>query len=74
MPNGSIERWEDEGADVVWIHDTYLYKAAVGILSLAQVGGMPGSFWHTDSRVRLACEVLGITTEKAQEIDWWIDI
>jgi hypothetical protein len=33
---------------------------ARGLLQIADAAGMPDTFWRTDSRVRLAREVLGI--------------
>jgi hypothetical protein len=40
-------------------------RLAVDVLSMAVVGGMPGSYWYTDRRVLRACEVLGVTPEEA---------
>jgi hypothetical protein len=35
---------------------------AADVLTMAYVGGMPDSYWHTDPRIKRACEVLGIET------------
>lgn len=40
-------------------------QLARDVISLAAAGGMPDSFWGTDSRIARACEVLGITTDEA---------
>lgn len=36
---------------------------ARGLLQLADLGGMPDTYWQTDSRVRLAREVLGVPAD-----------
>lgn len=38
---------------------------AESILVMAAHGGMPGSYWLTDSRIGLACRVLDIATSEA---------
>jgi hypothetical protein len=55
--------WQDTAEDL-----------ARAVLSLAQVGGMPDSYWYTDSRITLACSILGISKEEAAELDWWVEI
>lgn len=37
-----------------------LTALARGLLQIADAGGMPDSFWRSDSRVRMAREVLGV--------------
>lgn len=37
------------------------------VIMIAALGGMPGTFFQTDSRVALACSTLGWTTYEAQE-------
>ena len=39
---------------------------AYSVLILAELGGMPDSFWQTDARIALACSVLGITPTQAR--------
>ena len=39
---------------------------AKDVLSLAVAGGMPDTFWHTDPRIRRACDTLGISPQQAQ--------
>lgn len=45
-------------------------QMARDVLSLAQRGGMPASYWATDSRVARACTVLGLTPAQASARDW----
>lgn len=40
---------------------------ALALLDLANVSGMPDSYWLTDHRIALACEALGITPVEARE-------
>jgi hypothetical protein len=40
-----------------------LTQLAQGILQLADIGGMPDSFWQSDSRVRMARDVLGVPAD-----------
>lgn len=42
-----------------------LEDLARDVISLAQTGGMPESFWSTDSRIARACTVLGVEPEEA---------
>lgn len=42
-------------------------QLAQDVISMAQSGGMPDSWWLTDTRIARACKVLGITPEKARE-------
>lgn len=44
-------------------------QLARDVIALAQVGGMPDSYWLSDSRVSRACAVLGITPEEAREME-----
>ncbi len=53
--------------------ETKVDELARGLLSLAQVGGMPESYWRTDSRIAIACEALAITPEEAYSGDWWLE-
>jgi hypothetical protein len=55
--------------DVSDLHDS-LRVVAADVLALAQVGGMPDSYWLTDARVKRACEVLGVAPEHARDMDW----
>lgn len=41
-------------------------RLAKNVLSLAAQGGMPDTYWHTDSRIRRACKVLNWTPEQAR--------
>lgn len=45
-----------------------LENLAKSVLVLAVVGGMPDTFWQTDSRVRLACYALGWSVKEGK--DW----
>jgi hypothetical protein len=40
---------------------------AESVLSIAASGGMPDTFWQTDSRIALACQVLDWTPDQARE-------
>lgn len=40
-----------------------LTQLAQGILQLADAAGMPDSFWQSDSRVRMARDVLGVPAD-----------
>jgi hypothetical protein len=40
-----------------------LAQLAQGILQLADAGGMPDTFWQSDSRVRMARDVLGVPVD-----------
>jgi len=44
-------------------------QLARDIIALAQVGGMPDTYWLSDSRISRACAVLGITPEEAREME-----
>lgn len=46
-----------------------LRQLATDVIALAQVGGMPDSYWSSDSRISRACSVLGITPEEAREME-----
>lgn len=56
--------------------NTPTYEAlAKSVLQIAAAGGMPDTFWATDSRIRLACQTLGWETDEAREwayneVDW----
>jgi len=39
---------------------TPLTALAQAVMQLADLGGMPDSFWCTDSRVKMARDVLGV--------------
>lgn len=52
--------FEDEEDDLPTLEDL-----ARDVLSLAQAGGMPESFWTTDERIARACAVLGLEPEEA---------
>ncbi len=39
---------------------------ARNVLSIAASGGMPDTFWQTDSRILSACEELGCTPTEAR--------
>lgn len=45
-------------------------QLARDIFTLAQRGGMPDTYWRTDSRIARACAVLGVTPEHARVTDW----
>ena len=63
---GAFERsWQD----VSDLHDS-LRVVAADVLALAQVGGMPSTYWATDSRIARACSVLGLTPTQAARIEW----
>lgn len=55
--------------DVSTLHD-YVRVLAVDVLAMAQVGGMPDTYWHTDRRIERALNALGLTADEAQQIDW----
>lgn len=42
-------------------------RLALDVLHLAMLGGMPSSYWQTDSRIARACEVLGIDVDYAEQ-------
>ena len=46
--------------------ETVVEKLAKAVLTIAADGGMPDSYWATDSRITMACEVLGWTSERAR--------
>lgn len=39
---------------------------AMDVLTMAYFGGMPDTYWHTDSRILRACRVLGIEVQQAK--------
>lgn len=55
--------------DVSTLHD-YARVLAVDVLAMAQAGGMPVTYWHTDRRIERALNALGLTADEAQRIDW----
>jgi hypothetical protein len=55
--------------DVSTLHD-YARVLAVDVLAMAQAGGMPDSYWHTDRRIERALNALDLTADEAQQIDW----
>lgn len=40
-------------------------QLAKDVLEIAMAGGMPESFWHTDSRIKRACKVLDYSPAQA---------
>jgi hypothetical protein len=40
-------------------------RLADAVCDMAAAGGMPDTFWQTDSRIALACEVLACTPDEA---------
>ena len=42
-------------------------QLAQDVLIVAFLGGMPGTYWHTDSRIERACDALGWTPTEARE-------
>lgn len=72
-----VSMWGEHGAHVdVYDHVVALARAktqsptretlAQAVLSMAMSGGMPDSYWETDSRIQLACRTLGLTTAEAR--------
>lgn len=49
-------------------HSRLELDLARGVLQLAVLGGMPNTYWSTDSRVELARKTLGLMVEEAR--DW----
>jgi hypothetical protein len=47
-------------------HDKQVKRLAKDVLLMAASGGMPDSYWHTDSRIKRACKVLGWTADQAR--------
>lgn len=43
-----------------------LRQTARDVLTMAANGGMPDTYWHTDSRIQRACKVLGIGPNEAR--------
>lgn len=43
-------------------------QLARDVLSMAATGGMPDSFWLTDTRIERACAVLGLSPAEAREL------
>lgn len=41
-------------------------RLAKCVFVIAANGGMPDTFWQTDSRIKLACETIGWTPEQAR--------
>jgi hypothetical protein len=39
---------------------------AWAVVSMARDGGMPDTFWLTDSRIAMACEVLGLGPDQVR--------
>lgn len=42
-------------------------QLARDVLTMAANGGMPDTYWHTDSRIKRACNVLGWSIIDARE-------
>lgn len=57
--------WQDVSA----LHDSIRVVAA-DVLAMAQAGGMPDTYWVTDSRIARACAVLELAPADAAQIDW----
>lgn len=51
-------------------HDV-IVQLAKSVLVMAANGGMPDTFWLTDSRISLACYVLGMTPYEARD---WVQV
>lgn len=51
--------------------ETYLLRRlgemAEDVLVRAALGGMPDTYWSTDSRIKRACSTLGWTPDKARK-------
>lgn len=45
------------------VSDVGTEALARGLLQIADLGGMPDTFWQTDSRVELARAVLGVPSD-----------
>lgn len=45
-------------------------QLAYDVLSMAESGNMPDSFWFSDQRIARACEVLSITPRAALQKKW----
>lgn len=48
----------------VIVQQKHYENLAKSVLVMAVQGGMPHSFWDTDSKIRLACGTLGWTLDK----------
>lgn len=48
-------------------HRNQTIDQARNVLSIAASGGMPDTFWQTDSRILSACKVLSLTPTEARE-------
>lgn len=55
----SRDRWREDVISEAVEALEMLERLAKAILTLAAAGGMPDTFWSSDSRIQLACEVLG---------------
>jgi hypothetical protein len=53
------------------VSTTNEWVLARAVLTMAAAGGMPDTFWHTDSRIALACQTLGWDPDHAR--DWAYD-
>lgn len=42
-------------------------RLAWDVLLMAHEGGMPDTYWHTDSRIARACRILNYTPDQARE-------
>lgn len=47
-------------------------QAAKDVLTMAASGGMPDTFWQTDSRISRACAVLQVSPECARRWARWV--
>lgn len=60
----------DDAGVWVYVKDVTGRALAIDVLALAQVGGIPDTYWATDSRIARACEVLGVKPAEAMTTDW----
>lgn len=52
-------------------HSSLELDLARAVLQLAVLGGMPDTYWYTDSRIELARRTLGLMPHEAR--DWAVD-
>jgi hypothetical protein len=57
------EQWMLEAA-------TQLEQLARDVIAMAQAGSMPDTYWHSDSRISRACDVLGISPDEARDMEF----
>lgn len=57
--------------DIEWrALENRLHNAAKSILSLAKSASIPDSYWDTDRRIVMACDILGLSVADAMCSDW----